>query len=491
MFCLADELQQLSLVERISKLEALPRSDPIKFLNLLKEHIDLPTFIPHQFYEHYHSSDTNTRDYPLESILSILLLAHFFKFSTQNFLIMLSFSPELQKFCRLDGSIPSASVISKFKITFSYDLLFFFNNVVPHVIDIFTEYNNSLPDDSPLKDLNENTIYDTTGLKPKVKENNPKFIAAEIKRQSNYKKYLNSKGEGKDFNIYAAAYKNLPKQASANSAIKLDYANGHFGYFYKFGMVSNGFGTPLNIHFLDEDFYKNIPDEFDSMEEQKRVSDNASLRPVITSFSKHMNNNRFTTFIGDSEFDSYDNYSFLHNCGFEKILIPINPRNSKQSKDISFPLNHENVPCCPRNSLPFIAAGPCKGKNRSLRLKFVCPLSTRVKGKWSSNCEDTCRETNSTVTTYVYPNGDLRVFPGIQRGSDEWNENYKIRTVIEREFSSLKSNPAIDRPNTYNLASMRSDVFLSAITKLFTVILAFAVGQPQYMSNLRKLLTVA
>jgi|GEM_PF-6393117 len=44
MFCLADELQQLSLVERISKLEALPSSDPIKFLNLLKEHIDLPTF---------------------------------------------------------------------------------------------------------------------------------------------------------------------------------------------------------------------------------------------------------------------------------------------------------------------------------------------------------------------------------------------------------------------------------------------------------------
>jgi len=57
MFCLADESKQLSLVERISKLEALPSSDPIKFLNLLKEHIDLPTFIPTLFYEHYHSSN--------------------------------------------------------------------------------------------------------------------------------------------------------------------------------------------------------------------------------------------------------------------------------------------------------------------------------------------------------------------------------------------------------------------------------------------------
>jgi len=33
MVCVADESKQLSLVERISKLKALPSSDPIKFLN--------------------------------------------------------------------------------------------------------------------------------------------------------------------------------------------------------------------------------------------------------------------------------------------------------------------------------------------------------------------------------------------------------------------------------------------------------------------------
>src|SRR3712207_8840044 len=77
-----------------------------------------------------------------------------------------------------------------------------------------------------MKNLNSMIIYDTSGLKPRVKENNPKTLVAEINRQKSYAKATKKE----IFNPYAAAYKNMPKFAQANSNIKLDFVNGHFGY---------------------------------------------------------------------------------------------------------------------------------------------------------------------------------------------------------------------------------------------------------------------
>jgi len=210
----------------------------------------------------------------------------------------------------------------------------------------------------------------------------------------------------------------MPKHACANDSIKLDYANGHFGYFgyfYKFGIVTNGFGTPLHINFFDKDFYANLPNEFADAQEQKYVYDNASLFPVLSAFHKRIGNNKFNTFLGDSEFDSYDNYGFLNELGFKKVLIPVNERNAPLS-DTPIPVNLFGIPCCPKNpALQFIPCGKCKGKKRSLRIKHVCPKSRNVKDKWVCDCDDKCRDTNSTVTSYTYPSGDLRVFSGVVR----------------------------------------------------------------------------
>ena len=490
MFSLTPDFEQLSFDEQISQVNELPNRNPVKFLQLLNANIDLPTLIPQSFYMAYHASETNERSYPLEPILAVALLMHFFKFANvSNFCTLLYLSPITCEFCRLPvDSIPGESVMSKFKIKFENELKLFFENLSLEVMGIFTQFNESLPDNSPLKDLNEIEIYDTTGLKPKVKENNPKTVESEVRRQSNYKKYLESKGQGENFNPYAAAYKNLPKFASANPAVKLDYSNGHFGYFYKFGMVSNGYGIPLHIHFFDDNFYRSLPSEFSSVEEQKYTYDNASLCPVLSAFHKRIGDNRFSTFLGDSEFDSYDNFGFLNELGFSKVLIPINDRNTPDSSQ-KFPVNAAGIPCCSKDhSRSFIYDGRCQGENRSLRFKFVCPDSYKVNGAWECSCGDKCRETNSTVTTYTYPSGNLREFFGVHRGSVEWEETYKIRTVIEREFSSMKSHPALERPNTYNCASMRADVYLNAATKLLTVMLAFALGHPEYMRNLNKLL---
>ena len=425
--------------------------------------------------------------------MAILLLMHFFKFArVADFVILLTFAPDIREFCRLPkGEIPDESVLSKFKITFEKEIGIFFDSLALKVMDIFDEHDASLQENSPDKGLSGTCIYDTTGLKPKVKENNPKFVASAVKKQSGIKKYLTDKGEGENFNPHLAAYKALPKHAACNESIKLGYANGHFGYFYKFGMITNGFGIPLHIHFFDQDFYSNLPSNFDTPEDQKYTYDNASLSPVFKSFFGRVGYGRFHTFMGDSEFDSYDNHGVLDELGFAKRLIPINDRNTPVSNE-PIPRNGEGIPCCPKDKCStFLPDGSCNGKKRSLRFKFVCPKSVKVKNRWTSSCDDKCRHTNSTVTTYTYKSENLRTFPGVLRGSKQWAKHYKKRTIIEREISSMKSHPALERPNTYHCATMRADVFLNASAKLLTVILAFAIGKPSYMRNIKNLLRAA
>jgi hypothetical protein len=507
VFCLTDKPEQLSLIDEIKQVNECTHRNPVKFLELLGENIDIPTLIPHSFRRAYYASRTNHRGYKLESILAILLLMHFFKFANvNNFVTLLLFSPQVQEFCRLNGGdascppgqeskipsrVPDDTVLSKFKITFEGELKLFFENLSLRVIDIFAEYDAALPDNHHHKGLHEILINDTSGLKPKVKENNPKALESEVKKQTAKLKYLENKGLGKDFDVYKAAFAHMPKHAQANEDIKLGYANGHFGYFYKFGMLTNGFGIPLHIYFPDKDFYSNLPKTIDSPEDSKYAFDNASLRPVLSSFYSRIGNRRFSTVLGDSEFESYDNFGYLKDIGFKKVLIPINGRNTPVSNQ-PIPVNSANIPCCPKDpSTQFIPDGSCKGKNRSLRFKFVCPKSRKADNAWVSDCKDKCRQTNSTVTSYTYPVADFRTFPGIQRGSLEWKDIYKTRSVIERELSSMKSHPALERPNTYNCASMRADVYLNATAKLITVILAFSSGKPDYIRNLKSLLSAA
>lgn len=45
-------------------------------------------------------------------------------------------------------------------------------------------------------------------------------------------------------------YKNIPKYSQTNPYIRLDFVNGHLRYFYKFGLLTNGWGIPLSIKFF-------------------------------------------------------------------------------------------------------------------------------------------------------------------------------------------------------------------------------------------------
>jgi hypothetical protein len=137
--------------------------------------------------------------------------------------------------------------------------------MVSRVIDICEEINDNLTEDSNYKNLNSMLIFDTSGLEPRVKENNPKTLVAEINKQKAYAKATNNE----NYNPYAASYMNMPKYAKANPSIRLEFVNGHFRYFYKFGLLTIDWGIPLNIKFFEEDFYKSVDRRFDTPEEQK------------------------------------------------------------------------------------------------------------------------------------------------------------------------------------------------------------------------------
>jgi len=480
----SNDYQQLALFDQVSTLNNLSFEQPLKFLDLLKEHFHLASFIPNSFYNHYYSSLGTDRDYGLESMLSAFLIKNLLHIPTVSLLrIFIAFSPYIQDFCHF-SSIPDESAFSRFKIVFEKDIHSLFDNMIPCILDICSSFDDMLPEGDPLKGLSSALIYDTSGLKPMVKENNPKTLSSEINRFKAFAKTINDK----NFNPYGAAYKNMPKFSAANPDFKLDFVNGHFGYFYKFGMLTNGLGIPLSIHFFDDDFYSTLPSDFETPEDQKYCLDNASLRPVLSEFLAS-NKGQFRTFMGDSEFDSYDNFSFLRYEGFEKVFIPINQRNSAASHNME--IDCEGTPLCPLSKEPFKSDGSCKGKNRSLRLKYVCPKSVKKGKNFITTCETPCRDVKSTVTTYKYPDKDFRLYPGVQRNSEEWRTTYKKRTIIEREISSLKKDPSIERPRTLNTASMRSDLYFAAISKLIVVILAHAINKPEFMRNISAVMQAA
>lgn len=492
MFCL-NKSKQVNIFEQVSELKHMTTKQPVGFIKLLTDNFDINTFIPNSFKEHYYSDLGKDREYELSSVLSALIIMQIFHIPTTVLLtIFLIFSTEIREFCGFYKSIPDESFFSRFKTDFENDIANLFDSMTLKVIDICEDINNDLPDDSPYKNLNSMLIYDTSGLKPRVKENNPKTLVAEINRQKSYAKATNKK----DFNPYAAAYKNMPKFAQANSNIKLDFVNGHFGYFYKFGLLTNGWGIPLSIKFFDEDFYESIEKkEFDTPEEQKYFYDNASLKPVIMPFLENLkvySDFKFKIFLGDSEFDSYDNFGLLKHLEFEKAFIPLNRRNQANSKIRGLEYNTDGIPLCPLTNEEFKSEGPCKGKNRSLRFKFTCPKSFRDKhGKCYHTCENPCTDKKSGRMTYVYPDRDFRLYPGVQRNSSEWDETYPTRACIERSIASLKCNPCIKEPRTVNTTTMRSDLYLTAISKLINVILAYAINKPEYIRSINKLLKIA
>lgn len=480
--------KQLSLADIFTDCQNKFENDKCQFLTLLDEAINLEEIVKPSFVSHFHALTGRPRVHQLFPMIKALLLQRIFSIPKISLLIIfLIFSQELRDFCGF-GKVPDASKFTRFKQDFLPDLQSMFD----HLVDL-TEPICQLID----PELAAMTIFDTSGIEAFVTENNPKYVNGIIKKLKTFKK---SKGLDDSYDPYKAAYGSMPSHAEANPAVQQMYINGHFCYAYKFGMVSNGLGIVRDITFYNKEFLKAHPDitvekKSDSPDEDKSLADSKALIPVLKDFfDKHPLINP-KTFLGDSAFDTIQIYHDLfHSLHFQEAYIPLNNKLSLVDSDC--PLNEEGVPCCPHD--PALAMKR-EGSKTHLRcgletMKFVCPKMKWVwnketkKSKRACFCDNPCTNSTCGRMFYIYPEKDLRAYPGTARGTEKWDTTYKIRVTVEKLIQQFKDSYCIAGSKTQNEKTLHADLLLGGITQLITVIVADKIHKLQYVRSLKPLI---
>lgn len=466
---------QMSLFDTYTNVAASAHEDKPKFFRLLERHIKWDELIPGAFYFAFYSHMGRKREYSLESFIKMLVLQRIFGYVHDiQLLNTLRHSREMREYCGL-RKVPDASKITRFKQDFIGHLEALFARLVDLTEPICREMN---------KELADCLIFDTTGVESYVKENNPKFMSAKLKQAKSISKL--SPG----FDAYRGVYGLLPDAAASNPAVRQQYINGHFCYAQKAAVVTNALGIVRHIALLSDDFKQkhpemNIDKRSDNPDLDKEIGDSKALGPVLRDFFGLHPNLKYGTFIGDSAFDSYDNYSLLmKDFKFGRAVIPLNLRNSENS---SADFNEYGIPVCPDDGTPFTYLGISGGKNRSRRMKFVCHKSLPLGTSRVCICKTPCTDSIYGRCVYTYPDKDLRLYPGIARGSDDWVSIYGTRVVIERSINSFKSSFCLDGRLTSNPKTTNADLFLAGIVQLVGVFLAKEIHQLHMARRLRKL----
>lgn len=474
---MSTQYHQISLKEIFSECQDMFTSDVPSFFKLLEEHLDLEPFIPHTFYSAFYRSLGRNRLYPLSGFLSALILQKIFSIPTDALLILfLKLCKELRDFCGF-SKVPDAPLFTRFKQNFLPFIEQMFNQLVD-----FTEPLCQAIDAA----LAQMLTFDTSGIELYVSENNPKTLNAFIRRLKAYYK------DKPAVDPYKMAYGIMPAQAAACPEAKQLYINGHFCYADKFTILTNGLGIVRHMAFLDDAFKRAHPEmpvekRSDSPDTDKSIGDAASLKPVLSDFFSRHPTFHPDTFLGDAAFDTMDTYGTLnHDFHFSRVLIPYNPRNKSALAPVGF--NLYGYPTCPKDpALEMKYLGHCHEKGRADRNKWGCPRVHMVNGQWLCDCASPCTSAKKGRTTYTYENMDFRMFPGIQRGSPQWDCLYRVRTSVERTIQHFKVNLCVAGRRSRNHATTKADVFLAGIASLFTVIVAQRIGCPQYLRNLKPL----
>ena len=485
--------KQLSLADIFSDCQKKFEDDKPAFLSLLESHIDMDEIIPISFRNHFYASTGRTRKYPLHAFLWALIIQRIFSIPTDQLLLtFLSYSKPLREFCGFT-KVPDASKITRFKQDFLDDLQLVFDNLV----DVTEPICQAI--DSAKADM---TIFDSSGIEAFVTENNPKYANRIIKQ---LKAYAKAQGFDKSYDPYKAAYGSMPAHASANPEIKQLYINGHFCYVFKFGIVTNGLGIIRHISFYNKDFMTSHPEivvekKSDSPDEDKCVHDAKLLIPTLKDFFiKHPLINP-KSFLGDAAFDSCLLYrqlltgsTFGENRHFSKTYIPLNSRSGIKNPDCK--INENGIPCCPKDdSLTMKYESSSKRKNGLIRYKFVCPKIKYVYDKTTRKthreckCESPCTTSSCGRMIHIYPEKNLRAYPGVLRGTEEWNNTYKIRTAVERDINHIKENLCLDGRRTRNAKTLHADLILAGITQLITVVLADKIKHHEYIRSIKPLI---
>jgi transposase len=449
----------MSLFDVYKAVEDSRESDQPALFRLLDEHIDWYEIIPDAFFDAFYKKTGRERVYDLESFMRALLLQDAFHYVEDTQLLnTLRYSREMRVFCQFK-KVPDAAKLTRFKQEFCDYIRQVFERLVDLTEPICREM------DAALADM---LIKDTTGIVAYVAENNPKRLKP-----------------------------NGPDVAASNPQVKRQYINGYFCYAHRAAILTNGLGIVRHLELLDDDFrakHPELPKEkrTKSPEIDKEVGDSTALKPVLLDFRAAHPTFHYKTFLGDAAFDSYDNYTFLlKEFGFKKAIIPLNPRNSLPTADLNF--NENGTPLCPVDATPFKPCGSANGLHRSPRLKFICPKSKMAKQQdgrfvWLCQCGNPCTTSKTGRCVHIYPDKNLRLYPGISRDDPLFETIYKQRTAVERSISSLKGTLCLQGRKTSNTLTTKADLFLAGISQLLCVLLASKLHKPALARRTRLLL---
>lgn len=238
-----------------------------------------------------------------------------------------------------------------------------------------------------------------------------------------------------------------------------------------------------------------------SPDEDESVHDARLLIPTLKDFFAKHPFIKPVTFLGDSAFDSVTLYkqlltgnTFGESHSFSQAYIPLNNRSSLQDSECL--LNKDGIPQCPKEpSLLLRKEGNNTAflRNGIARQKFICPKTTWDKcndGKYRRvcHCTEPCTPSKSGRMTYIYPEKNLRAYPGVIHGTDEWNHTYKTRSVVEQSINHIKDNLCVAKRKTQNAKTLHADLLLAGITQLITVVLADKLKKHEYLRSLKPLI---
>ena len=480
--------KQLSLADIFTDCQNKFDNDKYEFLSMLDQTINLDEIVPVSFVSHFHAATGRPRRHLLFPMLKALLLQLIFSIPTTSLLIIfLKYSRELRDFCGFD-LVPDASKFTRFKQDFLPDLQSLFDHLVEMTEPICQRIDRRKA---------SMLLFDTSGIEAWVTENNPKYANRFIRQLKAFKK---ANGLDDSYDPYKAAYGAMPSHSAASPAIRQMYINGHFCYAFKFGIITNGLGIVRDITFYNRDFLDAHPGivaekKSDSPDGDKSLADSKALIPVLKDFfQKHPLINT-EVFLGDAAFDSIEIYKYLlQDTSIGKAYIPLNGRLSLPEADC--PFNQNGVPCCPKDpSLPMKREGSRSHLRCGLpTMKFVCP-----KMKWAydketgrskrvCHCENPCTSSSCGRMFYVYPEKNLRAYPGTIRGTEEWDSTYKIRVTVEKSINHFKDSFCVAGRKTRNEKTLHADLLLAGIAQLITVLVADRIHKHQYIRSLKPLI---
>lgn len=451
---------QVSLYDINHDIDEMTSSNSYLLFDFFDEYIDLKNLIPFSFYKAYYKTLGRNHDYPLEGMIKSIIISDLLGIPTVNLLIqIIKMSSDFRRFLGFTKS-PHKSQFSRFKSVFYNEIKEMFH----HIVDFTDPYAHEADDF-----LASLLITDTTGFELYVKENNPKFFQTILKNAKTYAKTL---PKNRVFDPEKYAQGKMPKVSSATPDAKLTYLNGHFGYYRKSVITTNGFGLIRDINFIDSD---NEMIENLTPNEIKDVYDAKSLIPVLETYFHLHPNHSYDYFLGDSAFDADDNYAYLHNKSIMPI-IPINQRCTSTLPDTK--LNDLGVPTCPFDpNLELLYKGIIKSNNRADRSQYICP-KRRVKMingiKYVTlDCDNPCTSSPYGRVKNITTHHNYRYFSAMPRSSDEWIELYKHRTVSERTINQLKSFISIETTKTRNTIALQANVLLAGISQMIAFIILF------------------